>query len=79
MFLLSSKTFLCMYLQEFCKIYYQFFPFGDPNKFAGYIFNSFDVNKDGLVEFRDFVSALSVTSRGTMEEKLQCKALKLIL
>lgn len=62
-----------MCFQEFCKIYYQFFPFGDPSKFAGYIFNSFDVNKDGLVEFRDFVSALSVTSRGTMEEKLQCK------
>lgn len=41
------------------------------------MFNSFDVNKDGLVEFRDFVSALSVTSRGTMEEKLQCEVLKL--
>lgn len=61
--------------QEFCKIYHQFFPFGDTNKFASYIFNCFDVNKDGLVEFREFVRALSVTSRGTMEEKLECKSL----
>ena len=60
-------------MQEFCQIYRHFFPFGDPTKFARYVFNAFDMNRDGRVEFRDFVTALSVTSRGTTEEKLHCE------
>ncbi|XP_003387412.1 PREDICTED: calcium-binding protein NCS-1-like [Amphimedon queenslandica] len=56
--------------QEFCRIYQQFFPFGDPSTFAGYVFNSFDTDRDGVVAFKEFMYALSVTSRGTPEEKL---------
>lgn len=31
----------------FQKIYKQFFPFGDPTKFASFVFNVFDENKVG--------------------------------
>ena len=31
--------------QEFQAIYQQFFPHGDSNKFATFVFNVFDVNK----------------------------------
>ena len=56
--------------QEFIKIYSQFFPFGDSTEFASYIFKSFDINNDGVVDFNEFIMGLSITSRGTVEEKL---------
>ncbi len=58
--------------KDFGKIYTQFFPFGDPAEFANYVFDVFDVNKNGYIDFKEFICALSATSRGTLEEKLQC-------
>ncbi|XP_072026683.1 A-type potassium channel modulatory protein KCNIP1-like isoform X4 [Amphiura filiformis] len=59
----------------FKDIYAQFFPQGgkssyDSSHYAHYVFNSFDTDHNGSITFEEFVTGLSVLSRGTLHEKL---------
>ncbi|XP_045532880.1 Kv channel-interacting protein 4 [Pieris brassicae] len=58
--------------ETFKLIYSQFFPQGaNTAQYAHYVFNTLDQDRSGLLSFEEFVTGLSVLSRGTIEEKLQ--------
>lgn len=56
--------------EEFMKIFKQFFPFGDPTDYCHYLFKVFDVDNSKYIEFKEFIVTLSITSRGTNDQKL---------
>ncbi|CAE6514472.1 unnamed protein product [Rhizoctonia solani] len=55
----------------FSRIFKQLFPFGDPGQFADYMFNVFDNDKNGAIDFNEFIGGVSVTYRGRLDEKLK--------
>ena len=73
-----NKCTLMMYTylivsQDFCRIHQRHFPSGGTSDLGSLIYSTFEHNESGLVEFDQFIRSLSVTLRGTREEKLECK------
>ncbi|XP_037072641.1 Kv channel-interacting protein 4-like isoform X2 [Pollicipes pollicipes] len=57
--------------ETFKYIYSRFFPQGDSNAYAHHIFNTFDTDHTGTINFEEFVTALSALSRGDIYDKLR--------
>ncbi|PWA26670.1 hypothetical protein CCH79_00000850, partial [Gambusia affinis] len=57
--------------ETFKTIYSQFFPQGDATTYAHFLFNAFDMDRNGSIRFEDFVLGLSVLLRGSVTEKLR--------
>ena len=47
------------------------FPDQDVEKLEKHIFRMYDINKDGKIDFREFMIALTVMSKGTPHENLE--------
>merc|ERR1712042_159567 len=54
----------------FMKIYSKCFPLGNAREFCDHAFRTFDTDKNGFIDFKEFLLAMDVTSSGTPEEKL---------
>jgi len=54
----------------FMKIYSKCFPAGGAGEFCDHVFRTFDSDKNGFVDFKEFLLAIDVTSSGSPEEKL---------
>src|SRR5689334_3491975 len=57
--------------EMFRLLFKQFFPFGDSTRFSDYVFSAMDRNNTGSIEFHEFLSILSVMTRGRIEDKLE--------
>jgi Ca2+-binding EF-hand superfamily protein len=56
---------------EFKVVYRSMFPEGNADEFCEHIFRCYDIDGNGTISFREFITTLHVASRGTPEEKLR--------
>merc|ERR1712183_171456 len=54
----------------FMKIYSKCFPGGCVSEFCDHVFRTFDSDKNGFIDFKEFLLAIDVTSSGSREQKL---------
>merc|ERR1712156_74995 len=56
--------------KAFMQIYSKCFPTGNANDFCDHVFRTFDTDKNGFIDFKEFLLAIDVTPSGCPEEKL---------
>ena len=52
------------------QIYSKCFPAGNAEEFCVHVFRTFDTDRNGTIDFKEFLLAIDVTSSGSPEEKL---------
>ena len=55
----------------FIEMYELFFPGGNSQGFCDHVFKQFDLNKNGHLEFKEFLLAIDRTNAETAEEKIK--------
>lgn len=56
--------------QSFTNIYAKCFPTGNAVDFCQHVFRTFDNDRNGYIDFVEFLMAVNMTSGGKPEEKL---------
>ena len=56
--------------QQLSKIYRLMFPNGNPTTFCKHLFRTFDLDKNGHIDFVEFLLAINITSDASSENKI---------
>lgn len=56
---------------KFVDMYKMFWPSGNAEQFCDHVFRTFDTDKNGFIDFKEFLLAIDVTSAGTAEKTLK--------
>ncbi|CAF1423055.1 unnamed protein product [Rotaria magnacalcarata] len=56
--------------KTFVEAYKNMFPHGKVDKYAKYAFDTFDANRDGTIDFDEFLLTVAVTSGGDLSNRL---------
>ena len=57
--------------EQFRQTFAEYFPDGNADEFVKHVFRSFDKDHDGTIDFKEFICALSLLSRGSIEQKIK--------
>lgn len=57
--------------EKFVQMYAKFFPSGNSEAFCEHVFRIFDTDKNGVIEFREFLLAIDVSSGNSPKKKLE--------
>jgi len=66
----SSFLIACINKQVFIDYFNQLHPNGDVTRLTETFFRTYDLNKDGTIDFMEFMNAVSIIRRGDLTEKL---------
>ena len=56
--------------EQFVGLYKLFTPYSNTDEYCDHIFRTFDKDKDGTINFSEFLLAINVMGNGSVEEKL---------
>ncbi|CAF0857026.1 unnamed protein product [Rotaria sordida] len=56
--------------KQFTEVYKQFCPEGRADKYCKYAFDVFDADGNGSIDFKEFLLALSVSSKANLDDRL---------
>lgn len=62
---------LKMTVIQFRSLYRSTFPNGNPDRFAEHVFQTFDKEQKGFIDFRQFLTTLGTQLKGGFEQKLE--------
>lgn len=57
--------------KKFLAVYQKFYPEGKADKFCSQVFQTFDSDGNGYIDFVEFLIAVNITSHGDVREKLR--------